>query len=211
MSDTNLISQASVVITNFVNMATSTATTTMPSGGGGGTNGLVWTALKFVGNNILLIFVISAIVFIWWKLRPRPRGEGGDRQKNKFQKFKEMLRDDILRTLIKKEALANGEVKADESLRAIADALVAGQPVRNMPSNILRIEYKVAKITSDNVQLSVVTLLKDGGNVIKRKTERDVEWIDVPNDMREKFIKQRVDSLCLSLFDCAEAKKERNQ
>ena len=196
MSTTNL-TEASTAVTNLTEAST-VMTNLVAQTSRISTNGAVWEVLKFIGNNILLILVVAAVIYIWWRWF-RPRGKP-----KPFPTFDDMLRDDVLRTLDpKSETLADGKLNADETLKAVADALVAGRPTSPMPSTVLCIGYEVKKMKGDEVTLTVVTMHRRGSDAIKRKTERTVSWIDVPKKMRETFIMKNEDSLYFSLFERA--------
>ena len=196
MSETNLIETIMTVTnlsetnTTMTNLVTQTSDIV--------TNTTVWGVFKFIGNNTLFVLIAATVVCICWKLF------------RSIPKFDEMLHDDVLRTLDpKSETLADGKLKSDETLRAIADALIAGQPILNMPSSVLRIEYEVKKITDDKVQLTVITIHQRGNDTVQRKAERIVAWIDMPKKIRARFIKENRDSLWYSLFDRTESESSQ--
>jgi len=196
MSMTNL-TEASTAVTNLTEASTAMTNLAVQTSRIS-TNGAVWEVLKFIGNNILLILVVAAVIYIWWRWF-RSRGKT-----KPFPTFDDMLCDDVLRTLdTKSETLADGKLNADEALKAVAEALVVGRSTSQMPSTVLRIEYEVKKTKHDEVTLTVVTIHRRGRDAIQRKTERTVSWIDLPKEMRKTFIMKNEESLYFSLFERA--------
>lgn len=86
----------------------------------------------------------------------------------------------------------------------LLENLIAGLP------NLLEAEYEIAKISPGRVKLTVRVLVKEQENSGKwTTTEQELNWHDLPSEIRADMIRSRSEKHIRSLYSTAADRKEK--
>ena len=120
--------------------------------------------------------------------------------------FDRAFRDRVLR-----DAAAWLSGKLDEPAASLSDALTkmadTGE-ADTLLERLVRVECTIEKRSATTAEVTVAVALREGDDVAVGKIASEVAWVDLPSDVRRKFIRQPDEAQCFDVVERAPGAKD---
>jgi hypothetical protein len=93
-------------------------------------------------------------------------------------------------------------------IAADLEQMINGEAVASTLKSLLRVECEVTKVDALRAKRVVVVALTNGENIRTGRIETEIRWESLPQEIRERFIKEQETTQCFVLFERREGSQD---